>query len=49
MKNPKNPTRKQKERLKSLGMIPKNWLIIREYPALEVMHRLSGKTRRLGA
>lgn len=49
MKNPKNPTLKQKQRLKSLGLIPQNWLILRDVPAhFEVIHRISGKRRRLG-
>ena len=49
MKNGKRPTMAQKNRLKSLGLIPENWLISKCSPAeLVVVHRVSGEVRRLG-
>jgi hypothetical protein len=48
MKHGKNPTVKQKERIKSLRLNPKHWLVVKDCPAcFEIVHRVSGKTRRL--
>ena len=50
MKNPKRPTMTQKLKLKSLGIIPNNWLVSRNTPAeFVIVHRVSGEVRRLGA
>lgn len=48
MKHGKRPTRAQKIRIKSLGLNPENWLVIkdcRDY--FEVIHRISGNIRTL--
>ena len=48
MKHGKNPTRRQKERIKKLGLNPENWLIVKDcQECFEIVHRLSGKTRKL--
>ena len=50
MKQGKNPTRAQKERLAKLKLVPGNWLVVKELPGcFEIMHRVSKKVRRLGA
>ncbi|TGE35915.1 hypothetical protein E4K67_22630 [Desulfosporosinus fructosivorans] len=50
MKNGKNPTMKQKQRLKKLKLNPENWMIVKNCPnCFEIVHRISGKTRILGA
>ena len=49
-KSGKNPTRAQKERLEKLGRNSDNWLIVRDAPkCFEIVHRVSGKRRTLGA
>ncbi len=50
MRNGKRPTRAQKIRLESLGLNPKNWLVIKNHQdGLEVVHRVSGKMRKIPA
>ena len=50
MKNGKKPTMAQKIRLKSLKLVPDNWLISKCSPAeLVVVHQVSGEVRRLGS
>jgi len=50
MKHGVNPTREQKIRLRSLRLDPKNWMVIKDGPScFEIMHRVSGKTRKLEA
>lgn len=46
MKHGKNPSVKQKKILKSKGLNPDNWLIIKNLPdRMEIIHRHSMKTR----
>jgi hypothetical protein len=46
----KNPTRRQKQRLRRLHLDPRMWLIRKDAPTcFEVMNRVSGEVRRLGA
>lgn len=46
MKHGKNPTVAQKRLLKSLGLVPENWLIVKHTPMyLTVEHRISGEVR----
>ena len=50
LKQGKSPTKAQKLRMKSLGLIPENWLISKNTPTeFVVVHRVSGEVRRLGA
>lgn len=50
MKNPKKPTRNQKIKLKSLGLNPANWMIIKDCQGcFVIVHRVSEEVRRLGA
>ncbi|MCO1599860.1 DUF6906 family protein [Desulfosporosinus nitroreducens] len=49
MKNPKRPTRKQKEKMKCLPA-PKNWLVVSDNQGrLKVIHRITSEIRELGA
>ena len=49
MRRGKRPTRAQKIRIKSLGLNPDNWLVIKNYnDCFEIKHKASGKTRKLG-
>lgn len=44
MKNGKAPTREQKKILKAHGLIPDNWLVVKNLPGtLEVVSRVSLK------
>ena len=44
MKNGKAPTREQKQILKAHGLVPDNWLVVKNLPdALEVVSRVSLK------
>lgn len=44
MKNGKAPTRKQKQILKAHGLVPDNWLVVKNLPdTLEVVSRVSLK------
>ena len=46
MKHGKNPTVAQKRLLKSFGLVPENWLIVKHTPDyLTVQHRVSGQVR----
>ena len=46
MKHGKNPTVAQRKLLKSLGLVPENWLIVKHTPDfLTVEHRISGAVR----
>lgn len=51
MKNGKRPTMAQKQALREHGLVPDNWLIVKDTPAeLEIVSRMalkkgSGKTR----
>ena len=46
MKNPKNPTRKQKDAIKSYRLNANNWQVVKNPPGeLHVMHRWSTKVR----
>lgn len=48
MKNGKRPTRKQMEEIKKAGLIPENWLIVKNTPTqFLVQHRYSGETKDL--
>jgi len=48
MKQGKAPTRAQKIRLKSLRLIPENWLVVRDCPTrFVIIHRVSKKVRTL--
>lgn len=48
MKHGKNPTRRQKLRLKRLRLNPENWLICKDcLICFEVVHRVTGAVRRL--
>ena len=48
LKHGKRPTRAQKQRLKSLGLNPDNWLIVKDCPECFVVeNRISCKTRTL--
>jgi hypothetical protein len=48
LKHGKRPTRAQKIRIKSLGLNPENWLVVKDCrECFEVIHRVSGKTRKL--
>lgn len=50
MKQGRKPTRRQMDKLKKLGLVPQNWLISKNTPTcFEVVHRISGAVRRLGA
>lgn len=49
MKHGKKPTRRQKDRLKSLRLSPHMWLVCKDCPeCFEVVHRVSGAVRRFG-
>lgn len=44
MKNGKAPTREQKQILKAHGLVPDNWLVVKNLPnTLEVVSRVSLK------
>lgn len=46
MKHGKNPTVAQRKLLKSLGLVPETWLIVKHTPdVLTVEHRISGSVR----
>ena len=46
MKNGKRPTVAQKKLLKAMGLIPENWLIVKNEPdRMTVVHRHSGERR----
>jgi len=46
----KNPTRRQKDKLRKFRLDPYMWLIRKDCPTcFEVIHRISGEVRRLGA
>ena len=48
LKHGKRPTRAQKIRIKSFGLNPENWLVVKDCKdCFEVVHRVSGKTRTL--
>lgn len=48
MKHGKRPTRSQKIKLKELGLVPENWLIIRDDVKLLIIeNKQSGKIRTL--
>jgi len=49
MKNPRKPTRKQKELLKKLRLNPANWLVCsKQVPGkLVIVHRYTGHTREI--
>ncbi|MBV1817619.1 hypothetical protein KUA25_06030 [Bacteroidales bacterium MSK.15.36] len=48
MKHGKRPTRAQKIRLSKLGLVPENWLIIRDdIKMFTIINKHSGKTRTL--
>lgn len=50
MKNGKNPSRAQKEKLKSVGLNPESWFVTKNCPTcFEVVHRITGEVRKLGA
>lgn len=50
MKHGRNPTRAQKERLKSMRLDPRNWMVTKDCPTcFEIVHRITGATRKLGA
>lgn len=44
MKNGKAPTREQKKMMKAHGLVPENWLVVKNLPdSLEVVSRVSLK------
>ena len=44
MKNGKAPTREQKKIMKAHGLVPENWLVVKNLPdSLEVVSRVSLK------
>ena len=44
MKNGKAPTREQKKIMKAHGLLPENWLVVKNLPdSLEVVSRMSLK------
>ena len=46
LKNPKNPTRRQKALIKYLGLNVENWLVTKDTPELlAIVHRLSGQIK----
>lgn len=50
MKNGKNPTLRQKKEMSRHGLIPENWLVVKDqYDSMEVVSRISlkkiGKTK----
>lgn len=46
MRQGKRPTRTQKIRIKSHGLNPDNWLVVKGYKdILQIMNKASGKTR----
>lgn len=48
LKHGRRPTRGQKIRIKSFGLNPDNWLVVKDCKeCFEVVHRVSGKTRTL--
>lgn len=48
MKNGKRPTRAQKEFIKSKGLNPENYLVVKDTPeVMHIVHRLSDKTTRI--
>lgn len=48
LKHGKKPTRAQKIRIKSLGLNPENWLVVKDCrDTFEIVHRVSGKIRTL--
>lgn len=54
MKNGKAPTREQKKMMKAHGLVPENWLVVKNLPdSLEVVSRVSlkkvgGKPKTMG-
>ncbi|WP_203421464.1 DUF6906 family protein [Brevibacillus borstelensis] len=49
MKQPKKPTRRQKEEIVFRGLTPQNWLVERDTPdEFVVVHRYTGTTKRFG-
>lgn len=50
MKHGVKPTRTQKERIEKLRLNPENWFVVKDYPTcFEIVHRVSGERRKLGA
>lgn len=48
MKHGKRPTREQRKFIKSRGLIPENWLIVKDTPTeMHLVHRHSDKTKRI--
>jgi len=46
MKHGKNPTRRQMKVLKSMRLIPQNWLIVKDCAErFEIVHRYTGTRR----
>ena len=46
MKHGKNPTRAQKVIIKSMGLLPKNWLVCKDTTnEMVIEHRISGNMR----
>ena len=49
MKHGIRPTRIQKIRIKSHGLNPENWLVVKDCKeCFQIVHKVSGKTRKLG-
>ena len=48
MKNGKRPTKRQQEFVKAHGLIPGNWLVVKDTPdQMVLVHRHSEKTTRI--
>jgi len=48
MKHGKKPTRRQREKIREMGLNPDNWLVERDSQhELVLIHRISGKVRRI--
>lgn len=48
MKHGKNPSFKQRQRIKSLGLNPDEWMICKDcLDCFEIVHRETGEVRRL--
>lgn len=46
MKNGKNPKKQQKIEIKSKGLNPNNWLVVKNLPThMEIQHRNTGTLR----
>jgi hypothetical protein len=46
LKHGKKPTRKQKMRISSKRLNPKNWLVVKDsMEVFEIVHKVSGKLR----